>query len=588
MRGASLALAALAYISTAAFAQSAVPRAVAPATDQTQWFREAKYGMFIHWGLYSKPAGEWKGKTFWGISEWIMNRERIPRAEYAKLAESFNPTAFDAKAWVAFAKAAGFKYIVVTSKHHDGFAMFRSKASPYNIVDATPFKRDPLKELANEAKRQGIRLGFYYSQYQDWNEPDAAGNDWDFPKEGRTFVKYQKGKAEPQIEELMTGYGDVAVLWFDTPRDITREAAEAFYSKVKTFQPKALVSSRVGHGLGDYEDYRDSEIPEKPTTRRPWEALFTVGESWGYAKYDHDPKSPTEIVRTLATVAGRGGNMILNIGPDGEGRLPEPMASPMRDAGVWLAANGDSIYATGASPFGPMPWGTATTKPGTLFVHVFERPSDGKLVLPDVKIDATSASLAGKAVAYRRVGTDVVIDLPAAMPDARDSVVTLAHRGPVSATQHAAILSRTSGMVELNPFLATLRGGLAAKRERYMTYFGSWKYFPTLDGLKGTGDIATWEVRVLHPGRYLFTLDYVASAAQAGREGHIESGGQAMPFRVLKTGDLTESGPPPYVSQRIGSIEFKTAGVHRIQLRPLTNGDAGMFTFKALHVTPHD
>lgn len=582
--------AALCCAAPAALAQTASAPASAEAPeDATRWFREARYGMFIHWGLYSKAAGEWKGRNSWGISEWIMHRLRIPRSDYAELAKGFDPAAFDARAWVSFAKAAGFKYIVITSKHHDGFAMFRSKASPYNIVEATPFGRDPLKELADEARRQGIRLGFYYSQYQDWHEPDAAGNDWDFPKEGRDFTRYQKQKAEPQIRELLTNYGDVAILWFDTPAEITREAAQAFFAQVKALQPGSLVSSRVGHGMGDYVDLRDSEIPDKPRVgERPWEALFTVGESWAYSKWDHDPKSATQIVRILATVAGQGGNLLLNIGPDGEGRLPPEMTAPVAAAGDWLRANGDSIYGTGPTPFGPLPWGTATTRPGKLFLHVFTRPKDGRLVLPDIAIDVTGATLAGRRLRHRRVGGDLVIDLPEMLPDARDSVVTLAHRGEVKVRTHAALVSRTSGAVELNPFLATLSPGLKAERERTSLYFGVYRYFATIAGMKRASDTADWHVRVLQPGEYHLTIEYVAGADQAGREGVVEAGGKLLPFQVLETGPLRDREPIRYVTQSLGVVRFDAAGEHRIRLRPLGDGEAPLFTMKALRVAPHE
>jgi len=548
------------------------------------WFSDARYGLFIHWGLYAQPAGVWQGKRYYGISEWLMKRAKIPAADYAGIARNFNPTAFDARAWVRFAKAAGFKYIVITSKHHDGFAMFGSKASDFNIVDRTPFGRDPLKELAAAAKAEGMPLGFYYSQYQDWHERDAAGNDWDFRPEERNFKRYQTGKAEPQIEELLKGYGDVAILWFDTPQDISRDAAQAFYDKVKALQPRTLVSSRIGHGLGDYDNYRDAEVPQKVVSGKPWEALFTVGDSWGYSALDRNPKSTTDLIRTLATVAGRGGNMILNIGPDATGRLPAIVAEPMREVGAWLAANGDSIYGTGASPFGPLPWGTVTTKPGLLFLHVFDAPADDKLVLPDADIAVRRIRLGGRALTWTRRGGDIVVELPPRLPDPRDTVIRVEHGGVSVATQWPAILA-TGHDTPLSPFLATMSPGVKATRERNSYYFGDWKYYESIKGLSSAADRAEWTVRVLTPGRYGVALEYGADGPQVGREGVIEAGDQAIPFQVLATGPIQLNQPPPFVRHTVGVLQFDKPGVYTIRLRPAADGKGDLFALKSFVMT---
>ena len=206
------------------------------------WFREAKYGLFIHWGLYAIPAGRWNGQTIPGIGEWIMNRAKVPVAEYSQLASRFNPAMFDADAWVRMAKDAGMKYIVITAKHHDGFALFGSAASAFNVVNATPFKRDVLQELAAACATQGIRLGFYYSQSQDWHEPNGAGNTWDFGADStKDYDAYLRGKAEPQVRELLTNYGPVALIWFDTPRMMTGDRATRFTPR--------RARSRVSHCL---------------------------------------------------------------------------------------------------------------------------------------------------------------------------------------------------------------------------------------------------------------------------------------------------------------------------------------------------
>lgn len=219
------------------------PRVPNPAREaRLAWFRDAKYGLFIHWGLYAIPAGEWKGQTIPGIGEWIMNRAKIPVGEYSALAAQFNPVQFNADAWVQLAKDAGMKYIVITAKHHDGFALFKSKANPFNIADATPFKRDALKELAAACQKQGMRLGFYYSQSQDWHEPNGAGNTWDFVADStKDYDAYLRGKAEPQVRELLTEYGPVALIWFDTPRMMTGDRATRFTRLVRALPPNTLI-----------------------------------------------------------------------------------------------------------------------------------------------------------------------------------------------------------------------------------------------------------------------------------------------------------------------------------------------------------
>jgi alpha-L-fucosidase len=228
------------------------------------WFRASKYAMFIHWGLYSQAANVYKGKNWHGISEWLMRRAKIPVREYEKLAKQFNPKDFNADSIAKLAKDAGMRYIVITAKHHEGFAMFKSRASSFNIADASPFKRDPIAELAVACKKHGLGLGFYYSQFLDWHEKDAAGNDWEFgPNDApeRNFDHYLQTKALPQITELLTNYGDVALIWFDTPGTITREACEALQKLIRKLQPNCLINSRIGNGLGDYSSLGDQEVP---------------------------------------------------------------------------------------------------------------------------------------------------------------------------------------------------------------------------------------------------------------------------------------------------------------------------------------
>ncbi len=291
-----------------------------------RWLRDSRFAMFIHWGLYSELAGEWQGKRYFGIAEWIMKRARIPVADYERVSERFNPIDFDAGQWVKLAKAAGMRHIMITAKHHDGFAMFRSEASAYNIVDAAPFGRDPLAELAEACRAEGLRLGFYYSQSQDWHEPDAVGNDWDAWPGERDFKRYLRRKAVPQIEELLTRYGPVAGIWFDTPGPITGEESKELVDLVHRLQPDCLVNSRIGNGLGDYDTLGDQEIPRLP---RPglWETPDTHNDTWAYSRCDTNWKSAREVAERLVRVVSRGGTGLLNR-PRGQrswrGRVAKP------------------------------------------------------------------------------------------------------------------------------------------------------------------------------------------------------------------------------------------------------------------------
>jgi alpha-L-fucosidase len=359
-----------------------------------EWWREARFGMFIHWGLYAVPAGEWNGVEIPGISEWIMLRAKIPVAEYEKLAKQFNPVKFDADEWVKLAKLAGMKYIVITSKHHDGFAMFHSRASQYNIMDATPFGRDPLKELAEACKKNGIRLGFYYSQAQDWHEPGGtyAGIDrgephWDKNLTRDSLMNYINSKALPQVKEILENYGVLDILWWDTPVGMTEEAALALQNEVEKY-PGMLTNNRLYRPWpGDFST-PEQHIP--PTgLDYDWEVCMTMNTSWGYKWYDNNWKSPETLIRMMVDIASKGGNLLLNVGPTAEGLIPDSSVVRLKEMGVWMQKNGESIYGTSASPFFKLPWGRCTQKTNngktTLYLHVFNWPKDGILRVPGLK-----------------------------------------------------------------------------------------------------------------------------------------------------------------------------------------------------------
>lgn len=326
-----------------------------PSTESIKWWRDAKFGMFVHWGLYSVAGGDWNGKPSKG-NEHFMLYERVPVKEYAKIADKFNPVKFNADEWVKRAKDAGMKYIVFTSKHHDGYAMYNSPSSDYNIVKTTKFARDPIKELAEACKKHGIKLGLYYSLGRDWEDPDVptnwpvkAGrsNTWDYPEEdNKVFSKYYYRKVKPQIKELLTQYGPIETIWFDTPELITKELSIDLRNYIKSLQPNCIINSRIGNGMGDYDILEQKIASGK--IEKPWEACITMSGKWSYNRYDDAWKSPELMIRQLIEVVGKGGNLLLNINPNGEGAILPEAKERLTDIGKWIKINGESIYGTHA------------------------------------------------------------------------------------------------------------------------------------------------------------------------------------------------------------------------------------------------
>ena len=369
-----------------------------------RWWREARFGMFIHWGVYSVPAGVWKGRKVPLPGEWIMNRALIPKREYKKLAPQFNPTKFNASEWARLAKSAGMKYMVITSKHHDGFCMFNSKLTDWDIIDATPFKRDVIGELAKACREEGIRFGVYYS-ILDWWWAGGAYPITIIPNFSR-YLEYMKG----QIKELLTGYGEISVLFFDgdwIPQWNNRLGRE-LEGWCRRFQPDVIINDRIGkrptlpqalhkytkrylkNHLGDYIT-PEQFIPPK-NLEVDWETCMTMNRSWGYVSWDDKWKSSTELIRKLVDIVSKGGNFLLNVGPTAEGIIPKPSVQRLKEIGEWLKVNGEAIYGTKAGPIQDKKAFRSTQKKNKIYLHIFEWKK-GEVLIEGFSFQVKSAFL---------------------------------------------------------------------------------------------------------------------------------------------------------------------------------------------------
>lgn len=418
--------------------------------ERMQWWREARFGMFIHWGIYSVPAGTYKGQQVKGGGEWIMRIANIPVAEYAGYAKQFDPEKFNAKEWVQIAKDAGMRYIVITAKHHDGFAMFHTHVDHYNVYDATPWKHDPIKELAEAARKAGLKFGVYYSEAQDWHHPGGAAykrnadrnidarNHWDPAQQG-SMDDYIEKVAVPQVKELLSNYGPISVLWWDTPAEMTPERVEKILPLLK-LQPALITNNRLDakKSTGDY-DTPEQKIPANGIPGKDWETCMTMNGTWGYKSFDNNWKSTQTLVRNLIDIASKGGNYLLNVGPTSEGLIPQQSVDRLREMGRWMSVNAESIYGTTASPFAEqLPWGRCTrrvTAQGeTLYLHVFDWPADGKLVVPALPGKVQSAWLLATGESLP-INTDtngsVVLRLPKDAPDTIASTIKMDVAGSI-------------------------------------------------------------------------------------------------------------------------------------------------------------
>ncbi|WP_309005142.1 alpha-L-fucosidase [Pelagicoccus sp. SDUM812005] len=546
--------------------------------ERGELFDEGNYAMFIHWGLYSQLANKVDGKTYYGIGEWIMDPKMagIPVDEYKELAGTFNPVDFDARAIAALAKEAGMKYIVITAKHHDGFAMYDTAVDDFNIVDATPWGKDPMMELSEACREAGLGFGFYYSHSQDWTFPGGRkGPEFDANGKPASFDDYFYKKCLPQVEELTTLYGPIELIWFDTPGGMKKSYVQQLVDVVRKNQPRALVSGRAGHDLGDYRTLGDMEVPHH-NVEGMWESVDTTNDSWAYAWYDENWKSPAKILNRLVACVGRGGTYMLNVGPDAKGVVPERAARSLRRAGEWIRRYPQVVYGTDSSPWGhALPWGDVTVKGNRLFLSVFDWPQNGRLYVPGLKTEIESARLLmgkeSETLGFKRKKGWTVLDLPARPPEELASVIEIELVDTPEVDQTFGI--DPSQGTEILAEFATATGAKIVKH-RWMEKFGEWICVYPARQWTSEGKVV-WEVEVLRPGDYSVSLSYAG-------EGRLVWGVEVVGGERIQN---QQNSSHNYQEFPIGWLNFPEAGRYQVAVSCL-EGNLDSASLKSIRIAP--
>lgn len=564
-------------------------------SDRLMWWREAKYGMFIHWGIYSDPAGEWKGKKVEGYAEHLMRKEQLSKSAYSNLAREFNPKLFNAEQWILAAKNAGMRYFIVTAKHHDGFALWNSKVSDFDIFDQTPFKRDPMEELAAAAKKHGIRFGFYYSHAFDWEHPDAPGNDWEYSNPGGDKLlggtnwfdakpewlpkaaKYVDEKAIPQIKELIANY-QPDILWFDTPHKLPLSENLRILKAIREADPNIVVNGRLARSasfnFGDYINTGDRPA-EFRSVDGDWEAIPTTNESYGYSRHDISHKSARFFIQLLAKASAKGGNLLMNIGPKGDGSFDSRDTQILDSIGSWIHKNEESIYGTGKTRIPVQSWGVITEKPGKLYLHVFNWPRDGILELGGLKNKILKAYVLAdpkkSALEVRQAGNaDFTIKVPRKSPDESDAVIVVDISGEVVPDVERRISSK-EGINRLLAFDANIHGtGFSFGDGKANRYFA--------EGWKSVNDYLTWDLKALQRSKYRLLVRYLP-VTEAGMAYDININGSQ--FKMTPKGG-TKDIP---VLHELGVIDLPNSSF-QLSLRRLHTEGSELFKLLEIQLMP--
>lgn len=541
--------------------------------QRMDWWREARFGMFVHWGVYSCLGGTWQGQPIKGYAEHIQRILKIPIPVYRQeVAGRFNPTEFNADEWIRTAKEAGMGYFIITAKHHDGFAMFDSTVNDYNIMKATPFKRDPMKELKAACQKYGVKFGFYYSQAFDWGDVNAPGNDWDYDNPGgdrglhggrnwweahpELLVKARKyvdEKAIPQLLELIKNY-QPDIFWFDTPSKLPDSENLRIMKTVRLAKPDVIINGRLVRSLGDYASTADRPAEFAPH-EGDWEGIPTTNESYGWNQNDHSQKPPAHFIQLLAKAAARGGNLLMNIGPMGSGKMDPADLAILQGIGRWWRVNGESIHGTTCTPLPVQAWGESTRKGNRLYLHVFDWPQDGRLAVGGLKSNVKRAWLLADAKCdalktERLNGLDWRLDVRTAAPDRADSVVVIEAEEPF-VCDSAHLLLPTVATNTLRVF--------DGERHGKTLHFGAGKTRDAfVDNWSRTNEFMAWPVRLDEPASFELSVSYDATADSSGSRYTVELGEQRLSGSV-------EHGQQLWT--KLGRVQLKP-GVFEIRVIP--------------------
>lgn len=545
-------------------AKAAKPEETAQQKDaRMKWWRDAKFGMFIHWGLYAIPAGEWKGKPVPGIGEWIMNRGKIPKEEYEVLQKQFNPVDYDPAEWVRIAKQAGMKYIVITSKHHDGFCLFNSKLTDYDM-EGTPYGKDLLKPLADACHEQGIKICWYHS-IMDWHHPQAHTEE---------YFQHMRG----QLKELLTNYGEIGVMWFDGEwiNQWSEQRGAELEKYLRQLQPQLIINNRIGKRKRSPGDFGTPEqhIPATGMPGWDWETCMTMNNTWGFKKDDHAWKSSEDLIHKLVDIVSKGGNFLLNVGPTATGKIPQPSVERLADIGRWMDVNGQSIYGTTASPFQRLVWGRCTQKPGKLFLHVFQWPTDGTLVVPGLQNDVQRAYLLAhpdqEGVAAKREAENVILTLPDVTPDPWDTVIVLEIDGDPLVTQ-ADVRQAEDRTITLLARDADTHG------ERIQYESGKGK--DNIGFWTDPEEWVSWVCRVDTPGKFSVEVRY-ACTSPGGSAYTIEVADQKLNAKTVATGGWTT-----FATHKVGTVTL-TADRHILAVKADDLKGEGVMNLQSVMLKP--
>ena len=567
------------------------PEAETPAArDQRMaWFREARFGLFVHWGVYAVAAGEFDGEPVPGAGEWIQHGGRIPFSKYRGLQGRFNPVKFDAAAWVRAAKEAGMKYLVITSKHHDGFCLWPATQTNWS-VGGTPFGRDPLRELADECARQGVRFCLYHS-IMDWQHPNYAGTSYNDVEPREPDMDRYTAHLKGQLKELVERY-QPGVLWFDGEWEScwTHERGTDLYAFLRGLDPRLILNNRVGKGRAGMEgmDQGDQRVGDFGTPEQQipatgfgpgvdWESCMTMNDTWGFKSADTNWKSATTLVRNLIDCASKGGNYLLNVGPTAEGLIPQASLDRLAEVGRWMAVNGESIHGTGPGPFRRVSYGRCTSRPGRLYLHVFDAPKNGKLSLPGLQNRATVAFLlADPARTPLPLSSDDVslrVTLPddfRAKADPHATVVVVDYQGKLDVEDTLPVQGRDGG-VALGPDDAVLRGGVRVEEADGVANIGAWT------DAKAT---VAWDFRVTNGGRFEVVLDQACPGPAAGGTFTLTAEGQTIGGTTAAT-----AGWQAYTNVTVGAV-LLTPGLRSVLITPQIKPGDGLMNVRSVTLRP--